>query len=125
MEFENIANLAYNEKKLQEYTTLPEKYAYIKLKDLYFSYRCGDVTLDEAIKQKNEIRKEFVDEVGKYNESVEICKQYHNNKLHNNMLVDEIEKSKDKEKILEKALQAIGIFISDSSFAERNIQKLK
>lgn len=125
MEFEDIAKLAYNEKQLEEYATLPKKYAYIKLKDLYFSYRCGDITLEEAIKQKNEIRKEFVDEVGKYNESVEICKEYHNNKLHNNMLIDEIEKSNDREEILAKSLQAIGIFISDNSFADRNIQKLK
>ncbi len=125
MEFEYIAKLAYNEKQLEEYVTLPEKYAYIKLKDLYFSYRCGDITLEEAIKQKNEIRKEFVDEVGKYNESIKICKEYHNNKLHNNMLIDGIEKSKDKEEILEKALQAIGVFISDNSFADRNMQKLK
>lgn len=123
MEFEYIAKLAYNEKQLEEYATLPEKYAYIKLKDLYFSYRCGDITLEEAIKQKNEIRKEFVDEVGKYNESVEICKEYHNNKLHNNMLVDEIDKSNDKDEILRKSLECLGLFIHDSYFAERNLSK--
>lgn len=124
-EFENIALKAYKNIPLNEFAELPEKYAYLQLKYLYYSYKCGDLSKIDAEIKKREIMNEYKTDCFNYKRCMEICNEYNKNKMNNEMKIASIEKSKDKEEILRLALEAIGIFISDSSFASRNIGKLE
>lgn len=124
-EFESLALKAYKNIPLTKYADLPEKYAYLQLKYLYYSYKCGDLTKMDAEIEKKKIANEYKKDCVDYDNCLRVYKEYHENRLHNDMKIDTIEKSNDKEEILKLALEAIGIFISDSSFASRNIDKLK
>lgn len=59
MDFDEIAKKAYKKEKLSEYVTLPEKYAYIRLKRLYEQYEYGDINKKDAEIEKNCIRKSY------------------------------------------------------------------
>lgn len=59
MDFEEIAKKAYKKEKLNEYAILPEKYAYIRLKNLYEQYDYGNIGKKDAEIEKNCIRKSF------------------------------------------------------------------
>lgn len=60
-----------------------------------------------------------------YERYIEVFDTYHKNRLNNNNIVNQIDKSNDKDEIFELALNLIGFFISDNYFAERNIKKFK
>lgn len=125
MEFEEIAKKAYKKEKLSEYASLPEQYAYLRLKVLYEQYKYGDIQQKDAEIEKNCIRKNFEGNMLEYNRCLDVYKTYHKNKIDNNNLIHQIDISKDKEEIFELALKAVGFFICDDYFAKRNIEKFK
>lgn len=125
MEFDEIAKKAYKKEGIDNLSNLPTKFAYFQLEDLYYRYKIGDVSKDESIKIKNQIRKEYQGNLLEYNTNLEQYKIYNNNRIKNSMLLAQLEKTEDKDKMIELSLRIIANCISDNSIVERNLQKIK
>lgn len=125
MKFEEIAQKAYKHEKLEGYCSIVEKYAYERLKTLYDQYKCGDVGKRDAEIEKNCIRKSYEQYKTEYERDQEVYKKYYDNIVHNDSLIHKIDLCKDKEEMLELALKAIALFISDDYFVQRNLEKFK
>lgn len=124
MDFEQIAELAYKEKELNEFANLPEKYAYLELKDLYYRYKCGDFSKEQSIKIKNKIKKEYESNISTYKENQRIYKEYNDNRIRNTLYLARLEKSNDKNEIIEMLLKIISNCLSDDTIFERNKSKI-
>lgn len=123
MEFEEIAKKAYKEEELDKYSNLPEKYAYLQLKELYYKYKIGELSKEKSIVQKNAIKKEFNDNIFEYNRDLEQYKIYNENRNKNTMLLIEIEKAETKEAIVEPALKIIANCVQDDWLVRRILDK--
>lgn len=125
MDFEELALMAYREDKLNEYASLPEKYIYYKLQELYLNYKTGKINKEKSIQEKNRLRKEYIYESNKMKQSLEISKEYNKNKIENSSLLFELEKAKDKEEVLKACLKLIQNVFNDNSIYERLCKKHK
>lgn len=123
MEFEKIAEEAFRRKGINEYWELPERYAYIQLEKLYYDYKIGEISKEDSIIEKSKIKKEYEYFKRDYTDTLNIYKEYTENRSKNNMLLTEIEKSTDKDEILKKTLKIIENFISDKDFSNRILAK--
>lgn len=123
IEFEKIALLACKNKENDENFNIVERYAFIKLKELYEKYKSGEYNKEKSIIEKNKIRKQFNDDSYYYTRCVEIYKEYNNRKNELEYILYKVEKSKNKEEILELLLDIIGKYISDEDFKQRNLSK--
>jgi len=124
MKFEEISLKAYFNKKIDEYCDLPEKLAYLRLKDLYFEYNTGKVGENKGKEDKEKIKKEFENDKVDYERMLKIIQEYSENKrIVTNKLI-ELEKETDIHKKLEKSLEIIGILVRDDWLKDRNLDKL-
>ena len=123
MEFQEIAEKAYRKTGIDKFWTLPEKYAYLKLEELYYKYRLGNISKDKSIIEKQKIEKEYNWNKQKYQNALEVYKKYNENRIKNELLLDEVEKAKDKNTVILNCFKVIANFISDDSFVERNLHK--
>ena len=124
MEFEEIADRAFRRLGPDKYYNLPKKYAYMQLEDLYYKYKLGNISKENSIIEKRKIQKEYEENIIVYNRSLECYKEYNENRIKNTLLLAEIEKSRDKESIIEPALKIIANYTSDDSFVERVLGKI-
>lgn len=60
-----------------------------------------------------------------YERYMEVFDTYHKNRLNNNNIVSQIDKSRDKDEMLQLALKLIGFFIGDDYFCTRNLDKFE
>lgn len=125
MEFEEIAKLAYKRQGISDFWDLPVKFAYLQLEDLYYRFKVGDISKEQSLNIKNKIRKDYEWNSTEYNEHKKQYKIYNDNRITNTMLLAQLEKTDDKDKMIELSLRIIANCISDNSFVERNIQKIK
>ena len=125
MNFDEIAQKAYKHEKLESYCSLVEKYAYERLKNLYEKYKCGDIGKRDAEIEKNCIRKSYEQYKAEYDRDTEVYNKYYNNIIHNDSLVQQIDMCHNKDEMLELALKAVALFISDDYLVERNLAKFK
>lgn len=125
MEFEEIAKEAYKKNGPNKLWDLPKKYAYYQLEDLYYRYKLGNINEKDSIIEKRKINKEYEWNKEEYNKSLNVYKEYNKNRAKNTLLLAEIEKSKDKDKIIKLALEIIANCISDNSFVERILFKIQ
>ena len=124
MTFEEISENAYKKQEISNLCNLAEKYAYLKLKNLYRDYSNEMITKDEAKSQKLKIKKEFENNQREIDEYYEyLKKQSEIRSKYTNILVS-IEKSQDIEEILDNSLKYIELIIQDFSFYDRNIKKI-
>lgn len=124
MEFQEIAEAAYRNKGIDSFWSLPTKYAYLSLEKLYYKYKIGDIKKDASIKIKNEIAKEFRNNMLEYNRSLEIYKEYNQNKIYNTMFLLQIEKANSMSEMIQPLLKIVGNYVKDDTFADRNLEKL-
>lgn len=124
MDFEEIAKKAYKEENIDDCSDLPIKYTYLKLKDLYFNYKIGKIDKEKSIVMKNKIKKDYELNRREYDDVISIYKMYNFTRIHNELLLDYLEKTKDKEEALGYSLKIIANCINDSSFEDRIKQKL-
>lgn len=125
MDFNEIAEKAFRKEGLDEFWNLPVKYAYVQLEELYYRYSINDLSKEKCVKLKNTIRKEYESNLLNYNTTMEQYKVYNNNRIVNAMLLAQLEKTKDKDKIIELSLRIISNCIEDKSFVDRNLKKLE
>ena len=123
MEFQEIAKRAYTKNKPDKFWNLPERYAYLKLEELYYKYRLGNISKEKSIIEKQKIEKEYNWDKQQYENALEVYKKYNENRIKNEILLDEVEKAKDKNTVILNCFKVIANFISDDSFVERNLHK--
>lgn len=123
--FDNIALRAFKKAGLTKYASLPERYAYVQLEDLYFRYKCGDFDKNEAEIRKSKIKKEYNQDIKEYENVQEMFKEFNESRIKNETLLYDLEKSKDKEEIIKIALQIISNCISDNTIIDRYNEKFK
>lgn len=124
MSFDDIAVRAYFNKKLDDYCSLPEKLAYLRLKDLYFKYSSGRIGEIDGNEEKRLIKKEFEEDIIKYDRISGIFEEYNENKRIVTNKMAELEKLENKDEILKKALEVISILVKDDWLVERILNKL-
>lgn len=122
IDFEKISLLAYKNKEDENFNIV-ERYAFIKLKELYDMYKSGECSKEQATREKNKIKRQFKDDSFYYERCKEIYKEYNERKNELEYSLYKIEKSKDKMEILELLLDIIGKHISDDDFKQRNLGK--
>lgn len=122
IDFEKIALLAYKNKENENFNIV-ERYAFIKLKELYEKYKCGKCSKEEATKEKNKIKKDFDNDSFYYEKCKEVYKEYNERRNELEYVLYKIEKSKDKMETLTLLLDIVGKYISDDDFKQRNLSK--
>lgn len=123
MGFQEIAKKAYTKNKPDKFWNLPERYAYLKLEELYYKYRLGNISKEKSIIEKQKIEKEYNWDKQQYENALDVYKKYNENRIKNELLLDEVEKAKDKNTVILNCFKVIANFISDDSFVERNLHK--
>lgn len=124
MEFEEIAKKAYKKEKLDKNWDVSTKYAFLRLKDLYSRFEFGEIDKEKSIMEKKKIEKEYKDDRKYYENTLEVYKEYNDNRIEGQMLLANIEKSKDKDEIIKDALKLIAKLVKDDTFVKRNFEKL-
>lgn len=125
MDFEEIAKMAYMEKEEDKYWNLPKKYAYFKLKQLYFNYKIGKYSKETSIAEKAKIKGEYLEAEKNYENELDVYKKYNRNRLENTILLSKLEKTRDKEEALKYSIKIIQNCISDKDFERRICEKLE
>lgn len=124
-DFDEIAELAYKGKEISDLAILPKKYIYLRLFFLYDFYLKGKCGKEESIKIKNEIKKEYKEIIEEYKRWMECYKEYTDNRIRSALLMAQLEKTTDKDKMIELCLKIIGNCVNDQGLYERNIGKIQ
>ena len=124
MDFEDIQKKAYKKEPLGEYASLPEAYAYLKMRNLYKEYDYGNLTKEQCVKEKNKIRTEFIGNKATEEVSFNISKKYNQNRQKVETKLYELEKTRDKNEVLKILLDITSKLLADESLYERIICKL-
>ena len=120
MTFEEISEKAYKRQPIDEKVNLYEKYAYLKLKELYLDYKNELINKEDAEKKKNNIKKEYDMYQIKTEQYYEIFKKQNEIRSKYEQYLYEIEKTQNQDELLEKSLKLIEIIIQDETFFDRN-----
>ena len=122
-DFEELSKLAYKGEELSDFAPLPTKYMYLRLSVLYDCFAKGRYSKEQCIQMKNELRKEFRQVMQEHERDMECYREYLNNRRVNTELIIKIQKSNNKEEILDACFKIIGNCLNDKSFYERNRQR--
>lgn len=123
-EFEELCGIAYSGKELSDYAVLPTKYMYLRLVDLYDCYAKGKLSKEKCVELKNMLKKEYGQLMKQHEEDVVAYREHALNRHKNAQYLIDIEKTTDKDEMLEIALKIIQNCIGDKSFYERNRNKM-
>lgn len=122
-DFEELAKTAYKREELSDLTPLPVKYIHQKLFILYDDFSKGKYTKDKCISIKNQYRNEYKNLIKQQEQDTELYREYCKNRRENAELLIKLEKSFDKEEMLDICLKIVGNCLGDKSLYERNIRK--
>lgn len=124
-DFEELSKLAYKGEELSDFAPLPTKYIYLRLSVLYDCFAKGRYSKEQCIQMKNELRKEHKSVMMEHERDMECFREYLANRRTNTELIIKIEKSNDKDEMLDACLQIVGNCLNDKTFYERNRLKGK
>lgn len=122
-DFEELAKLAYKGEELSDFAPLPTKYMYIRLSILYDCFARGKYSKGQAIDLKNQLRKEYRNIMQEHDRDMQCYREYLKNRRENSEMLMKLEKSSNKEEMLDISLKIIGNCIHDSNFYNRNSSK--
>ena len=124
IDFEKISLLAYKNKEDENFNIV-ERYTFIKLKELYEKFKCGEFNKEKAMQEKNKIKKQFKDDSFYYEKCKEVYKEYNERRNELEYALYKVEKSNNKMEILSLLSEIIGKYISDDDFKQRIIGKFE
>ena len=124
-DFEELAKIAHKGEELSDFSPLPVKYMYLRLSILYNCYARGKYSKEQCIKMKNELRLEYRHIMQEHTRQMDVHREYLTNRRDNTELLIQLEKSKDKDEMLDVCLKIIGNCVSDDSLYRRNALKFK
>ena len=124
-DFEELSKLAYKGEELSDFAPLPTKYIYTRLSVLYDCFAKGRYSKEQCVKLKNELRKEHKAVMMEHDRDMQCYREYLENRRVNTELIIKIEKSNDRDEMLDACLKIVGNCLNDKSFYERNRLKGK
>lgn len=122
-DFEELAKIAYKGEELSDFAPLPTKYMYIRLSALYDCFARGKYTKEQCITLKNELRKEYRHIMQEHDRDMECYREYLANRRENTELLIKLEKSHNKDEMLDICLKIISNCVHDKSLYDRNSNK--
>lgn len=125
MIFEELCKSAYKEEELSDLAALPTKYTYLQLLKLYSDYNKGIYSKEQCVEIKNEIRKEYHNNLQDHDREMECHREYLTNRNKNTLLLAILEKTSNKDEMLDVCLKIVANCIHDKNFYERNASKIK
>lgn len=123
MTFKEISEKAFKKQEIDKVGNIAEKYAYLQLKELYLDYKNELISKEEAEKKKKRIELEYNEYQKKIHEYYEVFKTQNDIRIKYETYLNEIEKAKNQDDLLEKSLKLIELIIQDESFFKRNYEK--
>ena len=124
-DFEELAKLAYRGEELSDFAPLPTKYMYIRLSVLYDCFARGKYSKGQCIELKNKLRNEYRQIMREHDKNMECYREYLTNRRENSELLIKLEKSHDRDEMLDVCLKIIAHCVNDTSIYNRNISKGK
>lgn len=108
-----------------KHLTMSEMCFYITLRSLYRYYRKGEISKNDASKEKQQIIGKCTEFESAYKQWCSVYKSYQDNIRKAGTLINDIEKSDNAEDIAVLACEVIGIMTGEKSFAQRQKKKIK
>lgn len=124
MEFDKISEYAYNQKEIPKIATLSDKYAYLQLSDLYYRYKLGEFSKEESIAKKQKIKIEYESNIDNDKWHMKIFKEYNDNKTENELMIYRLNKTNDKNEMLDILLKIVVNCTGDDTIYKSNISKI-
>ena len=124
-DFEHLAELAYKQEELSDFAPLPTKYMYLRLSMLYDCYARGKYSKAKCVQLKNDLRIEYKKIMEEHARNFEYYKESLVKRQENIMLLLKLEKSTNKDEMLDVCLKIVGNCFSDNSLHNRNISKFE
>lgn len=122
-DFEQLAMLAYKGEELSDFAPLHTKYMYLRLSILYDCFSRGKYSKNQCVIMKNQLRNEYVRILKQHTTDMECYREYMKNRMENQMLLIELEKSISAKAMLEPALKIVGNCVGDKNLYLRNMKK--
>lgn len=122
-DFEELAKIAYKGEELSDFAPLPTKYMYLRLSILYDSFARGRYSRQQCVILKNQLRKEYKDILHEHERDMECHREYLSNRRENTELLIKLEKSHNKDEMLDICLKIISNCVHDKSLYDRNSNK--
>ena len=122
-DFEELAKSAYKKEELSDLAPLPIKYMHQKLFILYDDFAKGKYTKDKCISLKNKYKNEYRNLMKQQTQDTEFYREYLKNRRENSELLIKLEKSLNKEEMLDLCLKIVSNCVGDKSLYERNSKK--
>lgn len=124
-DFEELAKLAYKGEELSDFAPLPTKYIYLRLSILYDCFAKGRYSKEQCVQMKNELRKEHKSVMIEHERDMECYREYLANRRTNTELLIKLEKSNNRDEMLDTCLKIVGNCLNDKSLYDRNRLKGK
>lgn len=119
-DFEELSKIAYKNEELSDFAPLPTKYMYLRLSILYDSFVKGKYTREQCVTMKNELRQEYKKIMQEHEKDMECYREYLFNRRTNTELLIKLEKSHNKDEMLDTCLKIISNCVHDKSLYDRN-----
>lgn len=119
-DFEELSKIAYKNEELSDFAPLPTKYMYLRLSILYNSFAKGKYTKEQCVTMKNELRQEYKKIMQEHEKDMECYREYLFNRRTNTELLIKLEKSHNKDEMLDTCLKIISNCVHDKSLYDRN-----
>lgn len=124
-DFEELARIAYKGEELSDFSPLPTKYMYFRLSVLYDCFAKGRYSKGQCVEMKNELRREYKHIMQEHERHMECYREYLLNRRINTELLIKLEKSQDRDEMLDACLKIVGNCLDDKSLYDRNRLKGK
>ena len=122
-DFEELAKIAYKGEELSDFAPLPTKYMYLRLSVLYDCFAKGRYSKEQCVQLKNELRKEYRHIMLEHERDMECYREYLKNRRENTELLIKLQKSNDRDEMLDACLKIVGNCLDDKTLYDRNRQK--
>lgn len=122
-DFEELAKIAYKGEELSDFAPLPTKYMYLRLSVLYDCFAKGRYSKEQCVQMKNQLRNEYRHIMQEHERDMECYREYLANRRINTELLIKLEKSNDKDEMLDACLKIVGNCLNDKTLYDRNRQK--
>ena len=124
-DFEELAKIAYKGEELSDFAPLPTKYMYLRLSVLYDCFATGRYSKGPCVEIKNELRREYQKIMQEHDRDMECYREYLTNRRVNTELLIKLEKSNNRDEMLDACLKIVGNCLNDKSLYDRNRLKGK
>lgn len=124
-DFEELSKLAFLRKELSDFAPLPTKYMYLRLCDLYSAFAKGKISKEKSIEIKNKLKNEYLGLLKEQERDMECYKEYLSNRKENTGMLIQLEKSNNKDEMLDICLKIIANCVHDKDLYNRNAKKLE